>query len=195
MCSTRDPRDSRRQWHLLCVLIPAPKLFYWYSVLCRIYACCRSSSSRKGRLETENMPRNQMTYVLPPKSYLADSHYARVPGKTLAYTCGSSIFPLTQQGMFDQVKTLQVKASDIIEKFLGPDHPQFAASLNNRASLWEEQVSMRARCFIVDLTSGRATTMPMSKIPWQEHNHMFGEHCAKGNLHTCESSSVVPRNC
>ena len=44
------------------------------------------------------------------------------------------------QGKFDEADPLYLRAIEIGEKTLGPDHPDLATLLNNRARLLQQQV-------------------------------------------------------
>ena len=44
------------------------------------------------------------------------------------------------QGKFDEADPLYLRAIEIGEKTLGPEHPSLATTLNNRAGLLEQQV-------------------------------------------------------
>ena len=47
---------------------------------------------------------------------------------------------ITFQGNLEQADPLYLRAIEIAEKTLGPDHPELATCLNNRAMLLESQV-------------------------------------------------------
>ncbi|CAN0523111.1 unnamed protein product [Ectocarpus sp. 8 AP-2014] len=47
----------------------------------------------------------------------------------------SSLFSLISQGKYDDAEPLYVRAIAIGEKVLGPEHPDLAVWLNNRAGL------------------------------------------------------------
>ena len=47
---------------------------------------------------------------------------------------------LASQGKLDEADRLYLRCIEIQEKALGPDHPEVAASLNNRAGLLQAQV-------------------------------------------------------
>ena len=49
-------------------------------------------------------------------------------------------FALPIQGKYEEADSLHLRAIDIGEKKLGPDHPNLATWLNNRAGLLENQV-------------------------------------------------------
>lgn len=51
--------------------------------------------------------------------------------------------PDSYQGKFDEADRLCLRAIDIHEKALGPDHPHLGAPLNNRAMLLMAQVRVR----------------------------------------------------
>ena len=50
------------------------------------------------------------------------------------------------QGKYDEAEPLYVRAMAIDEKVYGPDHPEVARDLNNRAELLQQQVRA-VRCF------------------------------------------------
>ena len=52
---------------------------------------------------------------------------------------------LATQGKFEEADSLYLRAIEIGEKTLGPDHPDLATRLNNRAGLLRKQV--RAKHF------------------------------------------------
>lgn len=47
---------------------------------------------------------------------------------------------LASQGQYDEADRLHVRCIEIEENALGPDHPELAASLNNRGGLLKAQV-------------------------------------------------------
>lgn len=47
------------------------------------------------------------------------------------------------QGKYDDADSLYLRALEINEKAFGPDHPDVATTLNNRAMLLETQVKNR----------------------------------------------------
>lgn len=49
------------------------------------------------------------------------------------------VFP-TFQGKYDEAEPLYVRAIAIVEKALGPEHPDLAVWLRNRAALLQKQV-------------------------------------------------------
>ena len=55
---------------------------------------------------------------------------------TILLTC----LPLTYQGKFAEAEPLYRRATEIWETASGPEHPNVATALNNRAGLLESQV-------------------------------------------------------
>ena len=55
-------------------------------------------------------------------------------------------------GKYDKADPLYLRAIEIGEKTLGPDHPDLATRLNNRAELLRAQV--RAFRFLLELSCG-----------------------------------------
>ena len=61
-------------------------------------------------------------------------------GCTKAWLTPVSLFLLPFQGKYAEADPLYLRAIEIGEKTLGPDHPELATRLNNRAGLLAAQV-------------------------------------------------------
>ena len=58
---------------------------------------------------------------------------------------------VTLQGKYDEAEPLYVRATEIREKVLGPDHPDVATALMSRAGLMQAQVRGGKNCCVLCL--------------------------------------------
>lgn len=59
-------------------------------------------------------------------------------------------FPVDPQGKYAEAEPLYMRTQEIVEKSLGPDHPDVATIVSNRAELMKQQVrTENSRKFLV----------------------------------------------